>query len=267
MSSPPDPFAHARELAAAGRRADARAVLERVGAHPAATLYLAELEIGDGLAAQALVRLERLGPDAREDVAFLVAQAQEALGRLDAARDGLLAARSRVASPSAALEMQLGVILEKMGDLDGAIAAMTASVALRPDVVASQRNLAAVLVAAGQTAQARDALLRAVALLPHDASLWLRLAAVYTQLGDANAALQAVERAVFAMPVNASAWRDIGHAYAEYWRYEEADRALALASTLDPGEPQAESLRSMVKQELGDTAGALDAVRRVLQRS
>jgi CRISPR-associated protein Csy1 len=267
MSSPADPFAQARSLAAAGRRAEARAVLEPLATHPIGALLLAELEIGEGLAAQALARVEPLEATGSADAAFLAAQAREAMGRLDAARDGLLAARSRLAAPSAALEMQLGVILQRLGDLDGAAGATREAVRLRPDIAASHRNLAAILVEAGRLDEARDALNQALTAMPYEASLWLRLAAVHSQRGDGPTALQAVDRAVMAIPSVASTWREIGHAYAEYWRYEEADRALGLATTLDPGEPQAEALRAIVKQELGDTAGALDAARRALQRT
>ncbi|HZZ92536.1 MAG TPA: tetratricopeptide repeat protein [Usitatibacter sp.] len=270
MSSPPDPLAQVRQLVAAGRRAEARALLQPLAAAaPAgrAALHLAELEILEGDAARALARLAPFEPQGDADAAFLVARAHEMLGNLPAARDALLAARARQPQPSAPLELQLGIVLQKLGDLEGAIAAMRTAVALRPDVAASHRNLAAVLVAAGRVPEARDALRQALDAHAQDATLWLRLAAVSTQLGDAVAALQALERAVMSMPATAGAWRDIGHAYAEYWRYEDAERALNLAAALDPGQSETESLRAVVRQELGDTQGALEALRSALARA
>ena len=270
MSSPPDPIAQARALAAAGRRAEARAVLEPLAAQaPAgrAVLYLAELEILDGHAARALQRLVPFQGTADADAAFLTAQAHEATGNLAAARETLLAARSRLPTPAASLEMQLGIVLQKMGDLEGAIAAMRQALALRPDLATTHRNLASVLVSAGRPEEARELLNRAIAAMPHEANLCLMLAAIGSQLGDTAGALEALQRAIVAMPTAAASWREIGHGFAEFWKYEEADRALALASTLDPGHPDTESLRSTVKQELGETQGALDALRLALQRS
>jgi len=231
-----------------------------------AVLFLAELEILEGHPARALQRLAAFDARPDADAAFLVAQAHEAAGNLVAARDALLGARARLPAPAASLELQLGIVLQKMGDLEGAIAAMRQAVAVRPDLPVSYRNLAAVLVAAGRPEEARDLLKRALSTMPQEANLCLTLAAIGSQLGDTAGALEALQRAITAMPSSAASWRDIGHAFAEFWKYEEADRALALASALDAGQPDTESLRSTVKQELGDTQGALDALRLALGR-
>src|SRR5206468_12464556 len=128
-------------------------------------------------------------------------------------------------------------------------AAMRQPVPLRPDPAASYRNRAAVLVAAGRAEEARELLKRAISAMPREAGLCLTLAAIGAQMGDTTGALEALQRAINAMPTAASSWREIGHAYAEFWKYEEADRALALASTLDPGNADTESLRAMMKKE------------------
>jgi len=270
MSSAPDPIAQARALAAAGRRREARQLLEPLAAasprgRPA--LFLAELEILDGAPARALERLGALDVAADPDAAFLASQAHDAMGNPAAARDTLLAARARLSTPAASLEMQLGIVLQKMGDLDGALDAMRNAVRLRPDLAVCHRNLAAILVSAGRIEEARESLRRAIAAMPHEASVALMLAAISIQAGDTQAALDGLQRAVLAMPTAAAAWREIGHHYAEMWRYEESERALGLASALDPGHPETESLRAMMRQELGDTNGALEALRLALQRS
>ena len=270
MSSAPDPIVQARALAAAGRRREARQLLEPLAAaspRGRPTLFLAELELADGAPARALERLEALDVVADPDAAFLAAQAHDALGNPAAARDTLLAARARLSAPAAALEMQLGIVLQKMGDVDGSVEALRNAVRLRPDLAVGHRNLAAVLAAAGRVDEARDTLKRAIAAMPHEPSLGLMLSGLSTQAGDAQGALDALQRAVLAMPAGAQAWREIGHHYAEMWRYEDAERALGLASALDPGHPETESLRAMMRQELGDTAGALEALRLALQRT
>ena len=270
MSSPPDPIAQARSLAAAGRRREARAVLEPLAAatpRGRAVLFLAELEILDGAPAPALERLRTFDLQRDADAAFLAAQALEALGNLPAARDTLVAARAHLPTPAASIELQLGLVLQKLGDVEGAVSAMQSAAKLRPDLPVSHRSLAGALVHAGRPDEAREVLRRAIATMPQEASLSLMLAALSTQAGDTSAALDALQRAVLAMPTAPGSWREIGHAYAELWRYEDADRALGLASALDPGNADTESLRSTVKQELGDIAGGLEALRLALQRT
>lgn len=55
----------------------------------------------------------------------------------------------------------------------------------------------------------------------------------------------------------AQAWYEAGHLYAQHWRHADADRALAHAATLLPGDATIHAFRATVRQELGDTPGAL----------
>ncbi|MGZ5079735.1 MAG: O-linked N-acetylglucosamine transferase, SPINDLY family protein [Usitatibacter sp.] len=265
MASPSEALTQAQQLLAAGRRRDARALLEPLAAQPGADRailrQLAELEILDGDAQGAYARLSTLDAAGDEEVDFLLARAEEALGRVESARDRLLALRARLAKPSPPLEMQLAIVQQRLGDTEAALATMRAVVAMKPDFAAAHKNLAAILAGQGRMEETRDALRRAVAAVPNDASLWVRLAAIETHFGDSGAALASLAKAVQAMPAASAPWREIGYAYAEHWQYEEADRALALASALDPGEPEIESHRAFVKQELGDTAGALQVLK------
>jgi CRISPR-associated protein Csy1 len=96
--------------------------------------------------------------------------------------------------------------------------------------------------------------------------MWVRLASIEAHFGDSTASLACLGKAVQAIPSTSGPWREIGYAYAEQWQYDEADRALALASALDPGEPEIEAHRAFVKQELGDTAGALQALKAAAAR-
>src|SRR5687768_15170482 len=58
----------------------------------------------------------------------------------------------------------------------------------------------------------------------------------------------------------AQAWYEVGHLYAEHWRHGDAERALAHAATLLPGDPTIHAFQATVRQELGDTDGALRAL-------
>ena len=235
MPSPNEIVAQARQLLLDGRPADALAL----------TAAIAESD---------------------EEAMFVAARAEEALGRLEAARDRLLRLRARLPRSTAPLEAQLAQVQQKLGDMDAAIEATRAAVALKPDMTAAHKNLAALLASQQRIDEARAALERAVAVNPNDAGLWVRLAAIETFRGAADASMAALGKAVQCMPAKAEAWREIGYGYADYWKYEEADRALALASALDPGEPQIETLRSFVKTELGDTQGALQSLQAAITR-
>lgn len=122
------------------------------------------------------------------------------------------------------------------------------------------------LAADGRMEEARAALRDAVRAMPAQASLWVQLAIAETHFGDAAAALACLDHAVQANPATAADWLGIGRGYAEHWRYPEADSALAHASALDPGAPEIETLAAFLKQEMGDVAGALEALARASAR-
>jgi CRISPR-associated protein Csy1 len=262
-------LARAQELLAEGRRAEARALLAAIAAadpgHVPVQRTLADLELLDGDAGAALARAGRLA--ARDDEAmFIAARAEQALGRLAAARDRLLALRARLPRTTAALELELGLVQHRLGDAAAAVASLQAAVDLKPELTAASKNLAAVLASQGRLDEGRAALKRALAANPGDASLWARLAALEIHYGDAPAALAALSGAVQAMSPSSVTWREIGYAYADLWKYDEADRALGLAAALDPGEPRIETHRALVRQELGDIRGALKSLQSAIAR-
>ena len=121
-------------------------------------------------------------------------------------------------------------------------------------------SLAMLHAKAGRMDRAREALQHGVAALPRDPALWLRLARAQAALGDSEAALASAAQAEALSPAGALAWSEIGRLRAEYWRWDEAGRALDEASRRDPGAPGVETLRAVAKQETGDVAGALGAL-------
>jgi protein O-GlcNAc transferase len=153
--------------------------------------------------------------------------------------------------------MTLASVEHRRGDIDAAIAALEAAIAAEPTLAAAHKNVSALHAAAGRFGEARRALERAVASMPGDASLWARLARAQASLGDAAAALASADTAERARPPDAATWREIGLLRAEFWRWDDADRALAEASRGDPGAVATETLRAVVKQEQGDIPGAL----------
>src|SRR2546421_6959377 len=211
---------------------------------------LAEADLARGEADRALARLAPLDRAGDNEATFLIARIEEGLGRFAAARERLLALRARMGAIAPPVEMQLASVLQRLGDVPGAIATLQALIAARPDIVAAHKNLIAIFAAHGRMEETREAVKRAVAEIAHDASLWLRHSAVESHFGHAETALECLQKAVLSMPAQAATWRDIGYAYAEHWRYDESDRAFGVAAALDPGEPDIEAHRAFVKQEL-----------------
>jgi tetratricopeptide (TPR) repeat protein len=132
--TPAELLAQARGLVGAGRLLEARPLLERLATRPgcdaAIVRQLAEVEILTGEPARALQRLEAMDPQRDLEAAFLIARAEEGLGRLEPSRDRLIALRERLPEPSAMLELQLGIVYDRLGDSAQAVAAMRAAVRL-----------------------------------------------------------------------------------------------------------------------------------------
>jgi CRISPR-associated protein Csy1 len=191
------------------------------------------------------------------------------LKRMSAAEElaRLLAVRAGLERSNAGIEIELASLHQRVGDVDAAIACLRNAVAIKTDNTAAHKNLAALLASSGRLDEAHAALERAIAANPNDAGLHVRLSSMQSQRGEADAALASLARAVQSIPASAETWRDIGYAYTEYWKYEQADRALTLAAALDPGEPRIETHRALVRQELGDTQGALDVLGRAIRRA
>ncbi len=84
-----------------------------------------------------------------------------------------------------------------------------------------------------------------------------RRALVLARYADAAALEPALESEALSHPNPASVWFEAGHLYAEHWRFLDAERALARAALLAPGDPAIHSILAFVRQEMGDAAGAL----------
>jgi hypothetical protein len=119
VPSPEQLRASAQQLLDAGRWRDARPLLESLAGLPgcdaAIVRRLAEIEILEGDAERAIARLQRLDSARDLEADFLIARAEERLGRSADARDRLLRLRSRLPAPSAMLEMTLAHVYRGLG--------------------------------------------------------------------------------------------------------------------------------------------------------
>ena len=235
VPSPPSALAEAQRLAAAGRWREAGDLLQ--------TLDVAR------------------DPEA----AFLAAQALAAQGLHTAACSALLALRARLPATTAMLEVHIAHAHARGGELDAALAAARRAVALAPGMAEAQSLLAAMLVATGDPESARAALRSALGL-GGDARLWLQLAELEISLGDRDGAAYALRGAERSAPGDAPAWQRMGQMYTGLHRLDDADRVLAHACALDPGNARSHALLALARQEIGDTAGALRTLAPALER-
>jgi CRISPR-associated protein Csy1 len=90
----------------------------------------------------------------------------------------------------------------------------------------------------------------------------LALARTRSNEGDAEGALSSLREAEALADDDPGTWREIGQLHAEYWRWEDANRALERAAALDPTHAGAAALHAIVKQESGDDTGALERLER-----
>ncbi len=231
----PSPLAEAQRLAAVGRWREADDLLQ--------TLDLA------------------CDPEA----AFLAAQALAAQGLHAEACSALLALRARLPATTAMLELHIAHAHARGGELDAALAAARHAVALSPGMAEAQSLLASMLVASDDSEGARAAL-RGVLGHGDDARLWLQLAELEISLGDRVGAAHALQGAERAAPGTAPAWQRMGQIYTALQRLDDADRVLAHACALDPGNARSHALLALARQEIGDTAGALRTLAPALQR-
>src|SRR6187401_1656786 len=136
--------------------------------------------------------------DAEHEAAYAAAYAEAAAGRFESARDAFLTLRERLGRPSANLELQIGSTHLRLGDRALAAAALEHALALDPT------------------------LYHAHALLSR----------VRADLGDAVGAEASLREAERYAPADPVAWRELGKRHAEYWRWDDADRALDRAEAL-----------------------------------
>lgn len=92
---------------------------------------------------------------------------------------------------------------------------------------------------------------------PPEALQAFRQALAGGRIDEARAAEARLARGSPGDVAAAQAWYEVGHLYAQHWRHADADRALAHAATLLPADATIHAFHATVRQELGDTPGAL----------
>ena len=131
----------------------------------------------------------------------------------------------------------LGIAAWRGGDPESAEAHLRAWVAHRPDHAKGRVNLARALIEIGRPYEAREHAGIATDLDPGSSAAWRTLARAQAESGDCSSALANYEEALLADPEDVWALNNMGYLLIEHGRFEDAIGPLALAVTLDGGNP------------------------------
>jgi len=129
----------------------------------------------------------------------------------------------------------LGIVLEKQGRLEEALAHFSEAVRVRPDFAEAQHNLGKALAKAGRYDEALSALAAAVRFDPGNAAVHSDLAIVLAGLGRLDEAITRYSEALRIDPARAQVHNALGVALAGVKRPAEARGHFAEAVRLNPG--------------------------------
>lgn len=252
---------YARALAAAGREADAQALLEPL--LPVSPRWrVAWMSIADGdvtNAQAALAWLDRVAPRVMNDSEterLALARAYYAVGsrfaqpRAHEQAEEILAPLSEQPDAGADTFLLLASVLQASGDVAGAESSYRKALTIRPDEAMALNNLAYLLLMHGAGDDVIEALAlaaKAVALSPNVASFHDTFARARHKAGDRDGALQSFQRALNLEPDNVEAM--IGKAAL---LSAQGDRAAVreLLQQIDATLPRKPRLSTELKREL-----------------
>ena len=188
---------------------------------------------GEGMvAALALVGAVRRAPG--QAVPRLTPLALVAIGGLLVALYRPLPAADR--DDPAIAAVNLGVLKEAKGDLEGAIASYRRAIALRPELALGHFNLGVAERRRGQLAAADSAFREALRLDPRYADALDQLAMTHEQAGDLETARVLYERAIAIDSTRPRYYRDLGRLHVLRGDAPGATAAWERALRLDPGD-------------------------------
>lgn len=250
----------------AGRLPEAEAAYRRVlevePNHLQANQYLGVLALQSGFPDAAVVLLERGDPD---DAGMQVnlGRALESTERYD---EAVRAYRRSIGldPKAAATHVLLGDTLQKSGDAGAAEQCYRQAISLQPGYAEAYNGLGQVLEERYQFQAAVEAYERATVLFPKYTAAHNNLGNALHALGDYTRAAQAYGRAVDLEPGFAQAHCNLGNAMRAAGELDAAAAAFQQAVRRDTGFADAWYHLATTYLKLGNTSGALDAVKRCL---
>jgi Flp pilus assembly protein TadD len=247
-------------LARTGHPAQARVQLEKaVQLDPSsaeARFQLATVLRSLGLERDAKKQLERYQRDLRDraqkDVAASKAdQANEYLSQGETQKAVNLYRDAVAEDPSNAhMEYNLGMALDRLGDLGGERAALEKAISLDEGFAAAHNQLGFLILQAGHSPEAEAEFKAAIALDPHFAEAQSNLGTLYGQQGRDSEAEKMFRQSIKNDPTRVQPLINLGATLASESRFAEADAILQKALVLDPNNQEAHQLRGLLQDHL-----------------
>jgi Flp pilus assembly protein TadD len=155
----------------------------------------------------------------------------------------------------AGAHFKLGLVLQKMGRHNDAIAPYRKAMSIDPDSYSLRNNLAAALMEASPSSPEAMTLLKAsVKAHPDDANAWINLGKVSLNNFDLKLALECDERALQLQPGNPMLLTNHGLRLREAQRWDEAEEFAMRAHQLAPANPSYTSNLAMIQLIRGNYA-------------
>lgn len=155
--------------------------------------------------------------------------------------------------------------LARRGDLDGAVALLSAGAREFPETPGYHRALADTLLARGDRSGARECLRALLRITPADAHAWLTCATLSHAAGDLHEALQEVRQALALDPANVDGWLECGVIFRHLGNMENAEACYRQALAADPSSARALFNLGNVSREKEDFGQARDLYEQALR--
>jgi tetratricopeptide (TPR) repeat protein len=199
-----------------------------------AAQILAQALLAQNRAAEAIAPLERVARRSEDPmVEMLLATALAAVGRREEALDRASQATAR-RPPCIPAFIEHGGQLARIGRFEEAIAVLEGGLALMPDAIDLQRELAALHLKRNDRTRARAILLRALATAPQRPDLLTGLANVLLLSGEYAGAADAFRRVMLLRPDDAIARAEYGRCLLELGEREAGETNIVAATRENP---------------------------------
>jgi Flp pilus assembly protein TadD len=141
----------------------------------------------------------------------------------------------------------VGQILDRQGDIPGAIARFEMAISIAPDRWAYHFNLGHAVGRQGDWTRAADEYREAVRLFPGDYATQFNLALALQRAGDPESAIPEFEKAIRLAPAEASFHLALGNSLQSVGRLPEARKAFETYLQMEPSAPDAGKVKAHVE--------------------
>jgi len=162
----------------------------------------------------------------------------------------------RIRSNDARAYYNLGIVLERAGEIEGAVTHYEQAIRIKPDFAMAHNGLAGALQRAGRVMDAIEQYRQVLRIEPDNAQAYIDLGLALAQMGQGQDAIAQYQQALQLEPDNQNAWIDWGIALQDRARTKRGSEADALLRQAE--EKYEQALR--INPDLAEAHGNLGAI-------